>query len=190
MLSALNTDLLIYLQCSAWIWGEGWRLQQEILPETGTCHGLFEMCSGLEMLRLPNWRAPNQNWVEAGVGSRLWTNLGMGSTIWVASLGHPKFWVCKRLHRNSEDAFLSLAPKCCPDLVLSAFRILSWIKNEAEVCVAVLHCGRQPAPALLLLWARGCVGWMGHRKELPQDFCICPCQPFVCRGASQRAVWC
>lgn len=60
-----------------------------------------------------------------------------------------------------------------PSLILSAFRILSLIKNEAKVCVAMLPCGRQPAPALLLFCACGCVGWMGPRKELLEYFCLC-----------------
>lgn len=43
LLNGLNTDLLIYLQNSAWIWREGRRLQQELLPETGACCVLFEL---------------------------------------------------------------------------------------------------------------------------------------------------
>lgn len=65
LLSALNTDLMIYLQCSAWIWREGWRLQQEILPEHVM---LFEMCSGLEYAETPKLESPKseQGWGWSG----------------------------------------------------------------------------------------------------------------------------
>lgn len=36
--------------------------------------------------------------------------------------------------------FLGLAPKCHPDFILSAFSILSLIKNEAKVCFDMLPC--------------------------------------------------
>lgn len=129
-----------------------------------------EMCPGLEQAETQN---QNRVGAELAAGSeQRW--------VWAAQLewhqlDTHKFWMCKRLHRNSEGVCLSLTPKCCPDFILSAFMILSWIKNDAKVCVAMLPCGRQPTPALLLC-AHCCAGWMGHRKELLEYFCICPWQ--------------
>lgn len=153
---------MIYLQCSAWIWREGWCLQQEILPETGVCCVVWDV-----LWVRACWDSQiGESQVRTGLGLK-WAAGSEQSWVWAARLvwhhlDTHKFWMCERLHRNSGDVLLSLAPKHCPDFILGAFRILSWLKNE--VCIAMLPCGRQPAPALLLLCACGCVGWMGHRK--------------------------
>lgn len=62
--------------------------------------------------------------------------------------------------------FLGLAPKCHPDFILSAFSILSLIKNEAKVCFDMLPCVRQQTAVLLPFCAHGQAGWMGRSKEL------------------------
>lgn len=132
--------------------------------------------------------------IRIGLGLK-WAAGSEQSWVWAAQLEWHhldihKFWVCKRLHSNSEDAFLSSAPKCCPDFVLNAFRTLSLIKNEAKVCVAMLPCGRQPTPALLLsVHVAVLGGWVTGRNCLSISASV-PVRPLRAGGASQQAVCC
>lgn len=79
------------------------------------------------MLRfLTNWRVLNQNWVRAEVGSKLLNKPGYGRHNFNGITQTPTNSRCvKDWAAILRIAFLSSAPKCHPDFILSEFKILS-----------------------------------------------------------------